>query len=288
MNIGESIKEIRIAKKIPSKVLYKDLLSRPAIARFEKGDSDTGTMKFFALLERLNITLEEFEQHLNSRENKDFFYTKEYIEAFYLKDIDKLNELANMADHDYKRNNLNIKFLHYRAIIHLLIDDIQNTKLYISEVEILQTYLGTCENWGYYEITLFSNSLNFYSNEFINIVYKRAKKTLLDFQTFKRYRNEVSLMLFNIMEKKISDGDIDGATFYLKELNELKITVIDNMYVQAMIKFFSAIVDIANDDLHKKSQIEVEKIIDFFYFLDLAFKAEQCQNLYKKVKDMNK
>lgn len=58
--------------------------------------------------------------------------------------------------------------------------------------------------------------------------------------------------------------------------------------MQAMIKFFSAVVDIANNDLHKNSQIEVEKIIDFFYFLDLAYKAEQCQNLYEKVKDMNK
>lgn len=280
MSIGETIKTIRTAKKITSKILYKDILSRPAIARFERGLSDTSATKLFIILERLNITLEEFEKIRNDEENKDFLYTVEYIEAFYLKDVVRLRELAELANNDYKKTS-NFKYQHYRATINLLIDDIQNTNLYSDEVNILQSYLVTCESWGYYEIQLFSNSLSFYSDELIEIVYKRAKDTLVDFQDMKRYKNEIALLIFNILEKKVSNGDIKSAIFFINELEKLESNVIDNMYLQSMIKFFTGIVLYMSGDLSKKR--EVEKVIEFIGFLEMDYKEEQCRILYEKV-----
>lgn len=285
LSIGETIKTIRTAKKITSKSLYNNILSRPSIARFERGLSDTSATKLFIILERLNITLEEFEKIRNDVENKDFLYTVEYIEAFYRKDIVRLRELAELANKDYKKTS-NFKYLHYRATINLLIDDIQKTKLYRDEVKILQSYLVTCETWGYYEIKLFSNSLNFYSDELIEIVYKRVKQTLMEFQVIKRYKNEIAILIFNILEKKVSNGDIKAAVFYINELEKIKSMVIDNMYLQSMIKFFTGIVLLMSGDLRK--QREIEKIIEFLGFLDLNYKEEQCRILYEKVlKDSN-
>lgn len=36
------------------------------------------------------------------------------------------------------------------------------------------------------------------------------------------------------------------AVFYLKELNEIKDDVVDNMYIQAMIEYFKTILDLIN------------------------------------------
>ena len=56
MKTGELIKRIRTEKKLTSKEVYRDIFTRPSIARFEKGESDTTTSKFFAIIDNLHIS----------------------------------------------------------------------------------------------------------------------------------------------------------------------------------------------------------------------------------------
>lgn len=280
MEIGKVIRNIRLKKKINSNVLYKDLLSRPAIAKFERGESDTSVEKFLKMLERLNITLEEFEIVYNNEENKDLRYTRRYIQAFYNRDEGLLIQIANEVENEYKISGIT-KFLHYRSLVLLLVDDLRGTQEYDNQVLVLQDYLMKCESWGYYEITLFANSLSFYSLELIDLVYKRAKNTLLIYQKLTRYRNEVGLMIFNILEKKILCRDIVGASYYMNELIELKVTVVDNMYMQTMIKFFVAIIGLIKGNTSKHN--EILQIINIFSFLELSSKSEQCKKFYAEV-----
>lgn len=282
MKIGELIRELRIQKNLRSNVLYNNLLSRPAIAKFERGESDTTAEKFLKMLDHLNITLEEFSIIYNEGD-KDLNYTRKYVEAFYNRDVTALYIVAEQVENEYSITS-NLKFLHYRSLILLLIDDLRGTEEHVKEIELLQEYLMHCESWGYYEITLFANSLSFYSNELIDLVYERAKKTLQRYQNLTRYRNEIALMIFNILEKKITCKDIDGAKKYLAELEQIKVSVVDNMYMQTMIKFFSAIIALIDGDSAKNKALL--QIIEVFSLLELKLKAEQCLEFYEKVKEI--
>ncbi|MER2007027.1 MAG: hypothetical protein ABS939_06200 [Psychrobacillus sp.] len=282
MYVGKVIRDIRISKDLPSNKVYKNILSRPAIAKFEKGLSDTTVEKFFEIINVLNITLEEFEVIYKKEENKDLHYTRKYIEAYYNKDIAALKQITIDAKNDYLITG-NEKFRHYQALVSLLVDDLSGTDDYGSELNILQDYLMNCNSWGYYEVTLFTNTMSFYSNELIDLVYSRAKNTLLMLKNLKRYRNEVALMLFNILEIKIVSKDVRKAVFYLNELNEIKVDVVDNMYIQAMIKYFKAILDLINGNGQEET---VLRIIEMYDFLELDSKKEQCQTFYNKVKSL--
>lgn len=272
MYVGKVIRDIRISKNLPSNKVYKNILSRPAIARFEKGLSDTTVEKFFEIIDVLNITLEEFEVIYKKEENKDLHYTRKYIEAYYNKDVVVLKQITIDAQNDYMITG-NVKFRHYQALVSLLIDDLSGTDDYGSDLNVLQDYLINCNNWGYYEVTLFTNTMSFYSNELIDLVYSRAKNTLLMLKNLKRYRNEIALMLFNILEIKIVSKDVRKAVFYLKELNEIKDDVVDNMYIQAMIKYFKTILDLINGNGQEDT---ILKIIEMYDFLELESKKEQC------------
>lgn len=57
MKIGIIIKQLRVNKKILSKNLYHNLLTRVAIVKFEKGESDTSSEKFLEILDRLSLIL---------------------------------------------------------------------------------------------------------------------------------------------------------------------------------------------------------------------------------------
>lgn len=282
MQIGPVIREIRISKNIPSNKVYKNILTRPAIAKFEKGLSDTSVEKFFLILEALNITLEEFEVLYYQTENKDFQYTKQYAEAYYNKNIDELRNIAQSAKKDYDFTG-NVKYRHYQALVLLLIDQLKENHENEKEQAIIRDYLMECNTWGYYEITLFTNTIAFHSIELIDSVYSRATNTLLLLKNLKRYRNEIALMLFNILEKTIINKNTNRAKFYLSELKVLKNDVLDNMYIQTMIKYFTAIIDMI--DGQDRDEI-IMKIVDTFKFLEISSKEDQCYTFYQKVKKL--
>ena len=50
MEMGKLIRVIRKNKNLKSKDVYKDILTRPAISRFERGQSDTTAKKLFQIL----------------------------------------------------------------------------------------------------------------------------------------------------------------------------------------------------------------------------------------------
>lgn len=281
MKTGVIIKEIRKAKKIKSKELYKELLSRPGIVKFENGESDTTTHKFFLMLERLNITLEEFDMLIKRKENRDIFYTSNYIKKFYENNIDGLFQLAQNADNEFTITR-NVKFCHYKAICYLLIDDLTGKKDYENEGYILQNYLMQCNTWGYYELTLFINSLSFYSNELIDLVYRKAKRNLINFNTMARYQNELFILLLNILEKKVRSLNFQKVDYYLNEIENIDNTNKEQMYFNTMKKFFSELIYLSKTE-NENGVEDIKKIIEIMRFLNMDFKAKQCEDLLEFV-----
>lgn len=283
MQIGVIIKKLRIDKKIQSNTLYQNLLSRPAIAKFESGESDTTVVKFMIILDRLNISLEEFEvaYRMNSTKNiMEIYSPGAYKKAFYARDVPELYYLSRMSMQKYEKTKL-VKYQHNSAVINLLISVIENTSDIMEDRELLQNYLSKCDYWSYYEITLFTNTLSFYSNEFIDVTYKHVKRVLISYQGLVRYKNELALLLFNILQLKITTNQFTSLNYYLNELIVLKDECIDNMYVQTIICFFTLLMEVIKGN--KNNIAELYKIIDIFEYLEMQFKADQCRQLLTHV-----
>jgi len=60
MDIGSTIELIRQNKNIPIKSLIGEVMSRAHYYRITNGQSDMTVKNFFNILERLNVSLEEF------------------------------------------------------------------------------------------------------------------------------------------------------------------------------------------------------------------------------------
>lgn len=158
------------------------------------------------------------------------------------------------------------------------LDDSTNCK---NAISTLQNYLVNCNSWGYYEVTLFNNTLSYYSNELIDIVYSKSISILHSSPNQHRYQNEHIFLLFNILEIKILSKNIESAKFYLFELQKQKDSNKDNMYFQTVIKYFSAIIGIINKE---ESEDTIIKIINIFDFLELEREKELYNNLFHKVR----
>lgn len=280
MYIGKTIREIRLNKNIPANKVYKKIFSRPVISKFEKGLADTIVDRFLKIVDNLNITLEEFESFHLKGENKSTYYTNGYIDAYYNKN--KLKQLIQDAEYDYEETG-NEKFNHYQALMHILLADLDKSIDCKDSIAILQTYLINCNSWGYYEVTLFTNTLSFYADELIDIVYLKAISILRSVPNRERYRNEFIFLLCNILEVKILSKNIQSAKFYLSELQRQKAKQSDNMYLQAIVKYFTAIVKYI---VSKEDEVTIIKVLDIFNFLELQQEREIYEEFYFKVKEL--
>lgn len=55
-----------------------------------------------------------------------------------------------------------LKFLHYSVLVDLTISYVLNKKPKLKNLKISKEYLLKCEEWIYYELVLFTNSLEFF------------------------------------------------------------------------------------------------------------------------------
>jgi len=280
--IGPIIRNLRKQKNIKSFYLYDGIMSRTARSKFERGISDTTTAKFFIILERLNITLEEIYYLLYKQENKDFIIINNYIDAFYNNDINKLLDLKDLTYKEFTKTNT-IKYLHYHAVISLLINLKSGEILEEEKLGILRKYLLECESWGYYEIVLFTNTMEFYSLEIIDIVYRRCKSYLLEFKGSRRYKNEQAIFILNILEITVKQSDIERTQYYLKHFKEISSSLLDNIYFKTMEKYFSCILLILKEENVIEQKKEIQKILDFLSFLEMKIQYVQCKDLYELV-----
>lgn len=286
MKVGELIRYLRINKNILSQNLYKNILTRPAIVKFEKGESSTSTDKFLEILDRLNVTLEEF-YYLYSLKNKyenPYIFTNKYINAFYKSDTKKMKELSILSANKYEESGIE-KYNHYKAITNLLLYILEKKNTLDLEHEdfiIIKDYLINCNSWGYYEIMLFVNSLSFFSNDLIDVTYKKTKGNLLEYNQLVRYKNEMSILILNILNKKVRLGNIQSAKYFYKELSDLKEHTLDDMYLQSMLKYFGAIISYMEGDI--SSEEEIRQVINIFTFLNMDKKSVQCRELFEELK----
>ena len=285
METGEVIRYIRLSKNIKSGNVYTGILSRPAISRFEQGLSDTTTEKLFKIIRNLNVSLDEFYYIYNKTHlENDYDFYNEYSQAFYLNDLKTLKKLRNVTDKQYKSTN-KVKHLHYSSLTDLTISYITKEKNNIESIKILKKYLLECNEWTYYELVLFTNSLDFFSEELILLLYKRAKKKLKYFTQLRKYSNEVFSLLTNILVVFITKNDVNRSIFFYDELKSSLSETNNRMYEKAMIIFFKELIDII--DTKKTNVTNVEKIISLFDYLNMPVKKKQCIHLYETVKSNN-
>lgn len=285
MRTGEVIKYIRESKKLKSKDVYMDILSRPTISRFEKGVSDTTTEKFFLILDNLNISLDEFYFIYNkSQTSESYNFLILYSDYFYSNNLEALKKLKLQMEQQYVLTG-QVKFSHYSLITELTICRITGQKMRKEALEQIKNYLFNCEDWTYYEIVLFTNTLDFFSKETIGVLYKRTKKKLKYFSNLRIHNNEVFVLISNILVTSIENNDLESCKYFYNELIKSMDSVNNKMYEKTMIIFFGELTKLIENPNLKIDKIN--EIIGIFDLLYMPGKSNQCRNLYELVKKNN-
>ena len=221
-SIGMLIREFRQSRNLTMKEVCDTDLSVAQLSKFERGVSEITINKLLVILDKLNITIEEFFHAEQEFELSEFEQLIVKMKEHYIKnDADRLLELRNEQLKKYKKSN--IKFFELNAImLTALIKDLMNEKGKEPEMEEkLIDHLLEVDIWCHYEIVLFANSISlFNTNTLVTLINEMVSNTKY-YQEIKKHRVITIQTLINVILTLLENGETDQSKIFQDKLTEL-------------------------------------------------------------------
>lgn len=266
MKTGTLIKQIRQAKKISTKTIYQDIMSKSMYYKFESGKNDTTSSNLLNMLNRLNMSLKEFQYLIQGNQLPAYQenFQRMYL-AVYRQDI---ADLQKMSDHMklVQKENTQLKNKHLQILIELYIEKMSDQKLNSEKVNLIKDYLLKCDSWYYYEWALFNNSIFIFDIATIDSLFEQTLTNLEKYQVHNAFGNESVLFIANLLSFLIQKQEIGLANKYLKSLNAIKVPA-TSIFEIILVKFYNELLQ--GISRHNNPQKNITDLISIFLKLDL-------------------
>ncbi|MBZ6526664.1 helix-turn-helix domain-containing protein [Aerococcaceae bacterium DSM 111021] len=264
-HIGPLIKRIRLDKGLTLKETSEGIISIAFLSKFENQKNDISVSNLFALLQRLKISPDEF-YRLTSRYNSTPMYQflQDLLPGLVNNDIIFLNKkLDELSFNIYTFDSIFV--LHYKILIEQYINLYSKLPYNNKDINTISKYLIHNENWGNYELHLYSNFIKFLPLHTNLILIKKAKNAASSFVGTESYKHTVVLLYINFINMLIVNNELLAARDTIKEIMP---DLIDTKYFYEINKlnYLEGKIMIASGKITEGKRI-AEKAIDIMYQL---------------------
>lgn len=277
------LKKLRTECNLSQRKLAADISERSTLATFEQKGHRIAFDILYKYLDRLNVTLEEFEYHLtNNQLNEKKQLSKQFHNAYYQHDFDQLAVLIEESKTTYQETQDFFYYLLYSQYYLIL-----KKKGYVHTIDeterietVIKGYLDKIETWGRFEITIFANLMFLFTDEYILFQIEQLNK-----QEF--YNNLLSLN-YHIYSKLLTNAAflfIDRSQIdHLKQIlfYMTKNIPLDNDRIRLMIRYFEGIIAIFHGEIETGKQT-ISKTIEILNFLGQSAYAAELTELATNV-----
>ncbi|MCS4488903.1 helix-turn-helix domain-containing protein [Streptococcus sciuri] len=277
---GKVFKIIRNSKQVSLRQAAGKCISAGQLSRFERNESHLTVDVFLNSLKRMNVSLEEFQYLYNSYyQINDVRLSEELSEAYVSKNMAKLNKMLACSRKlmDEASDSLELRTHTLNCIVIKTIMAYCNSDTTVTEHEItyLMEYLFSVEEWGRYELWLFTNTAGVLSIETLDTFSSEMLKRTQLYYSNSNNRRKIHQMLLNVINLSISRGRNDIAIKYIAHLDKLNILDTD-MYEKLLLKYNKAYYSYSNGN--NKALDVMKRCAEFLDFID-------CEDLYLRLKD---
>lgn len=158
-NYGSTFKWICKSKGLTLSQTSDTIVTPQFLSQFENGKSNIGLDVFIQLLDKLNVTFNEFSIHHASNLDKDQAdFLADLSHAMKTKNQIQLKDLIKKENHQLKQDN-NIRHQHNLILLKQYLHFLDGKEFNDEQIDQIVSYLFETDNWCFYELTLFNNSL---------------------------------------------------------------------------------------------------------------------------------
>lgn len=214
-NFGKTLRFLRQSKNKKITDLADEYLSKSQISRFERGESEISFSRLLNLINKLNISFDEFlffsHYDLSNIETLVINIQKE-LSANKIQSIEQLIESLQYDDS---------KILEKIMIKSILSENKKNFLPTKEEIEIVTDYLFGVEIWGRFELILLGNCANIINYNFLFLLTKEMlNKMHLDNSSMKNKKILLQLSI-NCLIKSIDNMAQENCKFLRLKIESL-------------------------------------------------------------------
>ena len=263
------IRKLRKERGLTQEELTRGVSQRGTLAAFESRGTKIGFELLFNYLERMNITLEEYQFLLNNNTLSNKQKLSNYL--IYSKEM-SLKQEKELLNEYKKTGNIYYRLIYAqrRLIISYLHNDPFNEELK-EELETIKRYLETVDTWGHFELTIFSNCLFIFDDRYIIHSFKNSVSKMKAYIDATYYSELLFNFILNGLRLSFNRYSSTLRKLFLTELKKI-MTNHKQTLATAHYKAFSALDRLAEGDASAIS--EIEQAIAFFEWLDLTSTTE--------------
>lgn len=206
---GKVFRELRKSKSYSLEYVSEGVSSVSLLSKFERGEVDISFTKLLSLLNKIHISLYEFELAANNYKSIPIETLMSQLKLNY--ESNNIGAIKLLMSKEISKYENNTKLIHHKLnsiMINSILDDLNNTQtLSDNDKSILMDYLFSLDNWTYYEIILYSNSLNSLNISSIKLLSKELLQKTMLLSNNLRYRKLLLETLINtcilLLEQKL-------------------------------------------------------------------------------------
>lgn len=278
---GTALKTFRQQKNVEAKALANEMISYPQLLKFENGQTMISVEKLFYLLDSLNVSAAEYENvrlAIAQRTEEKLFFNRQTGEAFWHKNIAKLNHLLKEAQKKLESDPINkryqINVIDIKACLHRL-----NPSYLIAqnEVQQLMNYLISINEWSYFEAWLLSNTVEIFSDIQARTLVNKMIHPKIQMIHDKSTQSRINLALLNTISYFIENQHFTPIHEWFDYLDS-HISSDLAMYDRAGLEYHKALLRFCQAPKIPENLAHVERCI-------AAFETLGCFNLVNIMSD---
>ncbi|MBM7642306.1 helix-turn-helix domain-containing protein [Streptococcus loxodontisalivarius] len=237
-DFGKIFKEIRLSRNMSLQEVSEGIVSVSQLSRFERGISNITINIFYECLNRMNTSVNEFlliSQNYNLSDDLQFF--DNLSKAVDAHNIVKLESIVQQCQ-NLQKDNPKVKKYQLNLIAakaHYL--DLHDHKLLKpTELQFLTDYLFSVDEWGSYELNLFTSCVDFFPADMLDVFASEMLARTQFYSNVPENRTIVQRMLLKVVRVCILDDNLQLARRFITYLEHLDIPD-TYVYEKLLIKF---------------------------------------------------
>lgn len=284
--LGQVFKSLRMSKGFKQRDIVAEGVSKSTISSFELGNTDIQLSKFYKLIKKIGVSLEEFDYAVNGYDFCDFDKLMNKIGVLY--DQQNVAGLKLLLSDEIERCKTSLSNIHDEincTMIKCLIAELdEDFKIAKADKDQITDYLYRSEKWSYHQLILYNNAMRILDTSALVYYSDLAISRTAYYRSLPINKRLIIEMLLNTMIVLTDKKEFILALRFKSHLENL-IGERD-LFEKTILLYLTGAIDFG---LEKENQgrKKMQKAIDVFHVLGsdsftTSFQKDYYEKDYKK------